>query len=91
MSLRRSLFVAVVVVGSPWLLADDGAESRLRSDLTYLTSDECEGRGAATQGLFRAADFIENRFKEIGLKPGGVDGTFRQFFRMQAGRGGPGP
>lgn len=91
MFLRRSLIVAVVVVGSPWLLADDAAESRLRSDLTFLTSDECEGRGAATQGLYRAADFIENRFKEIGLKPGGVDGTFRQFFRMQAGRAEPGP
>jgi hypothetical protein len=66
--------------------ADTGVENRLRADLTYLTSDECEGRGAATQGIFRAADYIEAQFKASHLKPGGVNGTYRQFFRMQGGK-----
>ena len=52
------------------------SEARLKKDITYLASDECEGRGPTTKGLDRAADYIANEFKKAGLKPGGVDGTY---------------
>src|SRR6516162_8915741 len=47
--------------------ADDPSIDRLRKDLTFLTSDECEGRGAQTHGLQIAADYIAAEFKRLGL------------------------
>jgi hypothetical protein len=58
------------------------SEKRLKQDITFLASDECEGRGAATKGLDRAADYIANEFKKAGLKPGNTDGTYFQTFTL---------
>src|ERR1051326_972408 len=69
--------------------ADDSSVERLRKDLQFLTSDECEGRGAQTQGLAKAADYIAAEFKRVGLKPAGTEGYF-QPFTMRAGRATPG-
>jgi hypothetical protein len=55
-------------------------EARMRKDITYLASDECEGRGVGTKGLDLAADYIAKQFAASGLKPGGVDGGWFQPF-----------
>ena len=55
---------------------------RMKRDITFLASDECEGRGPGTKGLNKAADFIVEQFKEAGLKPGGVKGTWFQPFTI---------
>ncbi len=60
------------------------SEKRLRQDITYLASDECEGRGPATKGLDRAADYIANELKKAGLKPGNPDGSYFQPFGIPA-------
>ncbi len=87
---RLLLAAVVVLVAAPFLqAADDGRVARLRKDLEYLTSDECEGRGAETQGIFKAAAYIATEFKHLGLKPGGTDGYFQRL-TMQAGRARPG-
>lgn len=54
------------------------SETRIMSDIYYLTSDECEGRGSTTAGIHKAADYIVSRLKQAGLQPAGVDGTFFQ-------------
>ena len=59
---------------------EDPVLERMRKDITYLASDECEGRGVGTKGLDKAADYIAAEFKKAGLKPGGVDGTYFQPF-----------
>ncbi|HVT87634.1 MAG TPA: M20/M25/M40 family metallo-hydrolase [Tepidisphaeraceae bacterium] len=41
--------------------------SELVSDLTYLASDDLDGRGLGTHGLDLAADFIADRFKSVHL------------------------
>lgn len=66
--------------------ADDESIERMRRDLTFLASDECEGRGALTQGIHKAADYIAARFEQLGLRPGGEDGTYFQKFRFRTGR-----
>ena len=58
------------------------SEARLKRDVTFLASDECEGRGPTTKGLVLAGDYIANEFKKAGLKPGGVDGTYFQPFAV---------
>jgi Zn-dependent M28 family amino/carboxypeptidase len=61
---------------------DTDAGARLRRDITFLASDECEGRGVLTKGINLAADYIAEQFKQAGLKPGGVDGTYFQPFTI---------
>lgn len=58
----------------------DPIVERMRKDVTFLASDECEGRGVGTKGLDKAADYIAAQFKLAGLKPGGVNGTYFQPF-----------
>lgn len=46
--------------------------------LTYLASDELEGRETGKPGYRKAADFIAEQFAAFGLKPVGDNGTFFQ-------------
>ncbi len=52
----------------------------VRSTLTYLASDELEGRGLQTAGVQKAADYIATRFESAGLvTTPGMDGYFQSF------------
>ncbi len=53
---------------------------QLTVDVVYLASDYLEGRGTGTIGEKRAADYIVQRFKEIGVAPKGENGTWFQEF-----------
>ena len=77
------LTVLLLAVGR----ADDSAacQARLLKDLTYLTSDECEGRGVGTKGIDLAAEHIAREFAKAGLKPGGDRGSYFQNFSVAAG------
>src|SRR5215475_4764275 len=50
----------------------------LRKWLTYLASDELEGRATFTEGLGLAAAYIADQLKEGGVKPGGDHGSYFQ-------------
>src|SRR5436190_4895865 len=50
----------------------------LRTWLTYLASDELEGRATFSEGLGLAAAYIADQLKEAGVKPGGDHGTYFQ-------------
>lgn len=47
-------------------------------DIKTLSSDEFEGRAPATRGEQLTVDFLESRFKALGLRPGNPDGTYLQ-------------
>lgn len=57
---------------------------QLQTDITYLASDELEGRRTGTEGERKAADYIEKRYKEIGVAPYG--GHYRYPFKFTYGR-----
>lgn len=76
------LMAAEKVAPAPSTRSD--SEARLRRDITFLASDECEGRGPGTQGINKAADYIVTQFKKAGLKPGGEDGGYFQPFTINA-------
>ena len=42
---------------------------RLRQTITYLASDELEGRRTGTKGATEAANYIAGEFKRLGLQP----------------------
>ncbi|HEY4364605.1 MAG TPA: M20/M25/M40 family metallo-hydrolase [Bryobacteraceae bacterium] len=49
----------------------------LKADVSYLASDELEGRGTPSPGLDKAAEYIAAQFRSAGLEPGGDDGYFQ--------------
>lgn len=58
---------------------DKESEARMRKDLFYLADPKSEGRGPNTKGLDRAAEYIADQFKQIGLKPGYKGSYFQPF------------
>jgi len=51
----------------------------------YLASDELKGRGDGTPELDKAAEYIADHFRQLGLKPAGDSGTYLQHFMMTVG------
>ncbi len=62
---------------------DDPVLERMRKDIFFLASPECEGRGIETKGIEKAAEYIVNTFQEAGLKPAMKDGSFFQPFTVK--------
>ncbi len=85
------LALLAVVTRSAW--ANDGhgvhtetAEyKRVSREIEFLASDELEGRGPGTEGIDRAADYIRDQFRELGLKGGAADGSYYQPFPLSLG------
>ncbi len=87
-SRRAALWLALCagVVIADTRAADTAAESavaRLRKDLTYLASDECEGRGPGTAGIDKAADYIAAAFQAAGLRGAADGGSYFQPFTVR--------
>ena len=54
----------------------------LRGSVQYLASDDLEGRGLGTKGLDKAAEYIADNFKKLGLKPAPGQDDYFQPFKM---------
>src|SRR6476619_7397741 len=65
--------------------ATTASEKRLKESVTYLASDELEGRGVGTKGLDQAADFLAAEFNKLGLKTDLFDGTPFQKLKITTG------
>lgn len=50
-------------------LSEDIEISKLEKDMSFLTSDQCEGRRPGTLGNKLAGEYIAERFEELGLQP----------------------
>lgn len=87
--MRSSIFTMLLVVAAlsgsaqkkadPKKFAETISEQELRSHLFTLAGPEMEGRETATEGQRKAAAYIENHFKTIGLKPGN-NGSYQQSY-----------
>lgn len=91
---QRAWFVLLTVVGTVSAsgaaerldVSKEAAEFRLGRDVTYLASDELEGRGVRTRGIDLAADFIAKEFAAAGLRCDAYHGTpFHEFSVMSPG------
>ena len=97
MSFGIAIFLAVAW-GQPWRLLAQGpapatgvpysqiAESDMQEWLTYLASDELQGRQVFTEGYGRATQYIAERLKSWGVKPLGDNGTYFQSVKLKGYR-----
>ena len=76
----RYLLVAVLAV----FLQDPASEGkRWWSHIAFLADDALEGRNVGTAGFEKAARYVEDQFKAIGLTPAGA-GTYRQPVKFES-------
>jgi hypothetical protein len=47
-------------------------ENRIEEDVSFLADDKLEGRQTGTPGELKAAEYIQNRFKDLGLTAKGT-------------------
>jgi hypothetical protein len=77
-SLFRGAFFLVASTGV--VSAQNLAPEAIQAHIEYLASDQLEGRGTASLGEIRAANYIAGWFDKAGLKPKGDIGTYFQAF-----------
>ena len=54
-------------------------KNKIQDDVIFLASDDLEGRQTGTKGEKIAANYISNRFIQLGLSPKGTDGYLQLF------------
>jgi hypothetical protein len=88
---RLSFLLAIfVLTPAPTWAATDAqspeiSAADLQAQVSFLASDECDGRLTGTPGVTRAANFIAASFQRAGLKPIGKDGTWFMPFEFVSG------
>ena len=97
MAVAFAVFLAVAW-GQPWRLLAQGPapatgvryaqvrESDIREWLSYLASDELQGRQVFTEGYGRATQYIADELKGFGVKPIGENGTYFQPVKLKGYR-----
>ena len=93
--LRRPGRVRTWALLAPWLALLAYAASPVKLDrpepgayiehVKYLASPQQEGRGAGTDGLRRAEEYIAKQFDAAGLQRAGENGTYLQPFTVTTG------
>ena len=66
---------------NPKLFAASILPADLKKHLYIIAGPEMEGRETATPGQKKAAAYIENHFRQIGLQPG-ANGSYQQLFEV---------
>ena len=79
---------AVVRAPTPAVVAEPVTEAHVRRILTVLAHDSMEGRRTGTAGADRAAAFIANEMRAIGLPPAGDTAFFQKVPFALGGRRG---
>lgn len=69
----------------------EAAIARMRADLEYIASDALKGRDSGSEGIRLAADFIVNRYNELGVRTDAFDGSPFQPFEIPGSMGVTGP
>lgn len=81
--IRLPLLAFAVLVGAPpqaALRSQEDDVARLRADVEFLAGPECDGRAAGTPGGARAARYVAERMRSIGLRPLPGSGCYLQRF-----------
>ncbi|HEX9295940.1 MAG TPA: M20/M25/M40 family metallo-hydrolase [Polyangiaceae bacterium] len=79
-----NVFVARWVDSAPKPVAELPAD-RIFADIRWLADPLREGRGVGTTGLAAAGEYLEKRYRDLGLAPAGDGASYRQPFPVTTG------
>jgi hypothetical protein len=79
-SLRVAVSLAFLALSVRSAAQPAPAAARVQADVAFLASDDFQGRRAGTVEGDRAAAWVADQFRKIGLAPAGVNGTWMQPF-----------
>lgn len=88
----KKLFALLVLLGPIWVMGQKKDKAVVKAASTITAADmqrhlyiiagaEMEGRDTPSPGLEKAATYIENHFKSLGLLPGN-NGSYRQYYPL---------
>ena len=80
--MRKTIIYTLFLILSSCSLEKQNKEeiiTNMTDEVTYLSSDELEGRATGTNSEKLAADYISSRFKKYNLKSKGDKGYFQYF------------
>lgn len=80
------LIISQAAIGQRLKKTDRAIIENLKSEITYLSSDQLQGRRTGTAGEKMASEYLSDQFKNIGLTPKGDEGTFIQNFEINEGK-----
>jgi len=63
----------IFLVSTGSIVAQKISEKQMKKDVSYLASDELEGRNTGSAGEALAAEYVAKRFEKLGLTPKGTD------------------
>ncbi|MEB2774700.1 M28 family peptidase [Algoriphagus sp. D3-2-R+10] len=82
-NLSKYSILAIVVTLFIWSCnsapSDESLKAGLKDDVNYLAADDLRGRAIGTAGEQKAAEYLAEEFKEIGLEPKGTEVYFQPF------------
>src|SRR3954469_6958223 len=82
----RIVAVWALVLAGGVRLAGGGSASitpaELKNWLSYIASDDLQGRAVFSTGIGLAAAYIEDQLKAVGARPAGDHGTYLQTVRV---------
>ena len=67
---------AALLIGAAPPKADSLAAERIRAHVEFLASDLLEGRDTGSRGHEIAANYVASEFRQLGLTPGGPNGSW---------------
>ena len=79
----KYLIVTLLMLLGSKSFSQNFQKETIRKHITFLASDELEGRGTGSIGEMRAANYIAAAFLSYGLQPAGTGTSFFQTFATQ--------
>lgn len=76
--MAAGLLITLFAVASETPVTDELLQQRLEAHVRFLASDRLRGRQPGTDGYDIAADYVASQFRQLGLRPAGSAGDYRQ-------------
>jgi hypothetical protein len=76
--MKRIILASILLISGSYTQAQSTLES-MKEVVSYLASDELQGRETGTAAEKEAADYIKSKFESLGLEPRGEVGFFQDF------------
>jgi hypothetical protein len=78
----RKTLADFMAKGGGVLVCNPGNPADMKEWLSYIASDQLQGRQVYAEGLGLAASYIADHLKAWGVKPGGDDGSYFQVVKV---------